>query len=52
VIETAGIAFKKALIKAVPELGHRLDYPPGPDRPEDAATPLCVRCRVVELTKA
>jgi putative transposase len=37
-IETAGVAFKKALIEAAlaAELGHHLGYAPGADRPEDA----------------
>jgi transposase-like protein len=36
-IETAGVAFKKALIEAAlaAELGHHLGYAPGADRPED-----------------
>jgi transposase-like protein len=38
-IETAGIAFKKALIEAAlaAELGHHLGYAPGADRPENAS---------------
>jgi putative transposase len=38
-IETAGVAFKKALIEAAlaAELGHHLGYAPGADRPEDAS---------------
>src|SRR5208283_161359 len=37
-IETAGVAFKKALIEAAlaAELGHHLGYASGADRPEDA----------------